>query len=53
MLLRAVSYDTNFCSAHDLSIEGWPMHEVTAHPQAAQVIKLFHDLWNTNFLPET
>lgn len=40
-----------FCSAHDFSIEGWPMHEVTAHPQAAQVIKLFHDHWNTNFSP--
>ena len=40
-----------FCRVHDISIDGWPMHEVTAHPQASQVIKLFHDLWNVSFLP--
>jgi len=25
--------------------DGYPMHEFAAHPQAAQVMKLFHDLW--------
>jgi hypothetical protein len=35
-----------FCDAHDLTVSGYPMHEVSAHPQAAQVMKLFHALWN-------
>jgi hypothetical protein len=34
-----------FCDAHDLTVDGYPMHEVAAHPQASQVMKLFHDLW--------
>ena len=33
-----------FCDAHDLTVDGYPMHEVAAHPQASQVMKLFHDL---------
>ncbi|SRR6266540_1189874 len=34
-----------FGDAHHLTVDGYPMHEVAAHPQAAQVMKLFHDLW--------
>jgi hypothetical protein len=34
-----------FCDAHNLTVGGYPMHEVAAHPQAAQVMKLFHDVW--------
>jgi hypothetical protein len=34
-----------FCQARGLTIDGYPMHEVAAHPQAAQVMRLFHDLW--------
>ena len=34
-----------FCDAHSLGVDGYPMHEFAAHPQAAQVMKLFHDLW--------
>ena len=40
-----------FCSAHDLSLSGYPMHEIAAHPQAAQVIRLFHEQWNVDFQP--
>ena len=40
-----------FCSAHDLSLGGYPMHEVAAHPQAAQVIRLFHEQWQVEFEP--
>ncbi len=35
-----------FCDAHDLTVDGYPMHEVAAHLQAAHVMRLFHDLWN-------
>ncbi len=35
-----------YCEAHDLTVGGYPMHEFAAHPQAAQVMRLFHDLWN-------
>ena len=35
-----------FCDAHDLTVDGYPMHEVAAHPQASQIMRLFHDLWN-------
>ena len=35
-----------FCDAHDLTVDGYPMHEVAAHPQASQVMRLFHDVWN-------
>ena len=34
-----------FCDAHNLTVGGYPMHEVAAHPQAAQVMKFFHDVW--------
>lgn len=34
-----------FGDDHNLKVDGYPMHEVAAHPQAAQVMKLFHDLW--------
>lgn len=34
-----------FCDAHNLTVDGYPMHEVAAHPQAAQVMTLFHDVW--------
>lgn len=34
-----------FGDDHNLKVDGYPMHEVAAHPQAAQVTKLFHDLW--------
>lgn len=44
-----------FCEARNLTVEGYPMHEVIAHPQAAQILRLFHDLWNVveNPLPTT
>lgn len=44
-----------FCDAHHLSVDGYPMHEVAAHPQASQVMRLFHDLWNVveNPVPTT
>jgi hypothetical protein len=35
-----------FCAAHDLTVDGYPMHEFAAHPQAGHVMRLFHDLWN-------
>jgi hypothetical protein len=34
-----------FCDAHHLTVDGFPMHKVAAHPEAAQVMKLFHDVW--------
>jgi hypothetical protein len=40
-----------FCEAHELAYEGYPMHEVAAHPQAAQVLRLFHEIWKTAFQP--
>jgi len=44
-----------FCDTHDLTVDGYPMHEVAAHPQASQVMRLFHDLWNVveNPVPTT
>jgi hypothetical protein len=44
-----------FCDAQDLTVDGYPMHEVAAHPQASQVMKLFHDLWGVveNPVPTT
>jgi hypothetical protein len=35
----------HFCDAHNLTVDGYPMHEVAAHPQAAQIMTLFHDVW--------
>jgi len=40
-----------FCSAHELSLRGYPMHEVAAHPQAAQIIRLFHEYCQVGFEP--
>ena len=40
-----------FCDAHDLTVDGYLMHEVAAHPQASQVMKLFHDLWKVTENP--
>lgn len=34
-----------FGDSNNLTVDGYPMHEVAAHSQAAQVMKLFHDLW--------
>lgn len=44
-----------YCDAHDLTVGGYPMHEVAAHPQASQVMRLFHDLWKVveNPVPTT
>src|SRR5262249_15065945 len=40
---------------HGLTVDGYPMHEVAAHPQAAQIMRLFRDLWNVveNPVPTT
>src|SRR5258706_14108112 len=35
----------SFGNNHNLTVDGYTMHEFVAHPQAAQVMKLFHDLW--------
>jgi hypothetical protein len=40
-----------FCIAHDLRVDGYPMHEAAAHPQAAQILRLFHELWEVDFQP--
>lgn len=40
-----------FCTAHQFTFSGYPMHEVLAHPQAAQVLLLFQDLWKVDFQP--
>ena len=40
-----------FCDAHGLAYGGYPMHEVVAHPQAAQVLQLFHEIWQVEFQP--
>src|SRR5215471_2736541 len=41
-----------FCMAHTLTYGGFPMHEVIAHPQAAQVLRLFHDVWHDDCQPQ-
>ena len=40
-----------FCVAHGLAYDGYPMHEVAAHPQAAHVLRLFHEIWQVDFQP--
>jgi hypothetical protein len=40
-----------FCVAHALAYDGYPMHEVAAHPQAAHVLRLFHEIWQVDFQP--
>ena len=42
-----------FCEAHGFAYGGFPMHEVDAHPQAAQVLRLFHDIWQDDCQPFT
>jgi hypothetical protein len=42
-----------FCEAHDFAYGGFPMHEVDAHPQAIQVLRLFADIWHDNCQPFT
>src|SRR6266571_5089836 len=42
-----------FCEAHDFAYGGFPMHEVDAHPQAVQVLRLFADVWHDDFQPFT
>lgn len=37
--------ERRFGDAHNIIVDGYPMHEVAVHPQAGQVIKLFHDFW--------
>jgi hypothetical protein len=32
-----------FCDAHGLGFSAYPMHELAAHPQAAQLLRLFAD----------
>jgi len=32
-----------FCDAHGLGFGAYPMHELAAHPQAAEVLRLFAD----------
>jgi hypothetical protein len=40
-----------FCTTHQLSFSGYPMHEVLAHPQAGEVLVLFQQLWEVAFDP--
>jgi hypothetical protein len=40
-----------FCTAHQLTFSGYPMHEVLAHPQAGEVLVLFQQLWEVAFDP--
>ena len=40
-----------FCTTRQISFEGYPMHEVLAHPQAGEVLVLFQQLWDTCFDP--
>ena len=32
-----------FCHAHGLGFDAYPMHEVSAHPQAAEILRVFAD----------
>jgi len=42
-----------FCEAHAFSYGGFPMHEVAAHPQVVQVLRLFDEIWHDDFQPFT
>ena len=42
-----------FCEAHGFAYGGFPMHEVDAHPQAVQVLRLFTEVWHDDFQPFT
>jgi hypothetical protein len=55
MLLEEISWVLHevrrFCTMHQLSFSGYPMHEVLAHPQVGQVLLLFQHLWDVAFDP--
>lgn len=40
-----------FCVARELAYMGFPMHEVVAHPQVVQILRLFHDVWQDDCQP--
>jgi hypothetical protein len=40
---RALEQVHRFCDAHGLGFSAYPMHELAAHPQAAQLLRLFAD----------
>src|SRR5579871_4885656 len=42
-----------FCEARGFAYGGFPMHEVDAHPQAVQVLRLFKEAWNDEWEPFT
>jgi hypothetical protein len=42
-----------FCEVHEFTYGGFPMHEVDAHPQAIQVLRLFADVWHDESQPFT
>jgi hypothetical protein len=42
-----------FCEAHGFAYGGFPMHEVDAHPQAQEVLRLFDEVWHDHFQPFT
>ncbi|MEO8954763.1 MAG: radical SAM protein [Ktedonobacteraceae bacterium] len=42
-----------FCEVHGFAYSGFPMHEVAAHPQVVQVLRLFHDVWHDECQPFT
>ena len=37
----------NFCAENNLNFSAYPMHEVTAHPDAAKVLKLFSEKFSS------
>ena len=40
-------------SERGFAYSGYPMHEVDAHPQAVQVLRLFKEVWHYKFVPES
>jgi hypothetical protein len=40
-----------FCGDRDLAYDAYPMHEVTAHPEAATLIRLFFSSASTRYDP--
>jgi|SRR5215469_15155403 len=49
--LRVLHEVRRFCVAHALAYDGYPMHEVAAHPQAGHVLRLFREIWQVDFQP--
>ena len=43
----------HFCEARGFDYSGFPMHEVDAHPQAVQVLRLFKEVWHDDCQPFT